>query len=91
MDTGFAIRIRATEKQRIFQSIFPGPNRLPLWPDVRRVSRHICTRLHIAVIGHFIFIVIRTVATWRARAIEAAVADLSPVSTGTRTGGQGFV
>jgi hypothetical protein len=37
-----------------------------------------CTRLHIAVIGNFIFIVIRTAATWRARAIEAAVAGPYP-------------
>jgi hypothetical protein len=36
-----------------------------------------CTRLHIAVIGNFIFIVIHT-ATWRARAMEAAVAETYP-------------
>jgi hypothetical protein len=39
-----------------------------------RVFRPYRSRLHIAVIGNFIFIAIRTAATWRALSIQAVFA-----------------
>jgi hypothetical protein len=74
VDSGFAIRIRANQKSAYFSSAKPGP----ALARSGRVFPLYGARLHIAVIGNFIFIVIRTAAAWRARAIEAAVNETYP-------------
>jgi hypothetical protein len=77
VDSGFAIRIRANQNHLLFQSIFLGRTGSRFGQNWA-FSRSYCTRLHIAVIGNFIFTVIRTAAAWRARAIEAAVNETYP-------------
>jgi len=70
MDTGLAIRIRANQKAEYFswgQTGFRLGHKCAGFPTAR-------SRLHIAVIGNFIFIGIRTAASWRARSIQAVFA-----------------
>jgi hypothetical protein len=74
MNTDFAIRIRANQKP----GIFPGDKPVAVLARSARVFPPYRSRLHIAVIGNFIFIVIRTAATWPAGAVETAVAGIYP-------------
>jgi hypothetical protein len=59
-----------TEKQ----SVFPGDKPVAVLARSARVFPPYRSRLHIAVIGNFIFIGIRTAASWRARSIQAVFA-----------------
>jgi hypothetical protein len=63
--------LRSEYAQTKKQSIFPGDKPVAVLGKSARVFPPYRSRLHIAVIGNFIFIVIRTAATWRARSMGA--------------------
>src|SRR5258708_323123 len=59
---------RAKTEKKFF---FGGDKRVVFWARGARFSPPYRSCLHIAVIGNFIFIAIRTAASWRARSIQA--------------------